>query len=276
MNVIDHFFEKINHLPMLPKVVQEVMQLLGDSEVDAKALADKINHDPVLAARVLKMSNSAYFGCSRTVKTIEGAVGLIGLQNLNGLVIASGVTATFTEVPSLDLKRFWQHSLVTASIARQLAKELRLDAETAYIGGLMHSVGQLPLHLVFPAASAQVEDACRGRNVQERMSIEQSIMGIDHCQVGEVLAKLWNFPEEILLLIRYYAEPFSEYASKVSQVIYVAAHLASELEAGKESSYIAETMDYEVAKSLNLNDIDAFFERIESYRGLVDEARNYL
>jgi putative nucleotidyltransferase with HDIG domain len=276
MNVIDNFFDKINNLPMLPKVVQEVMQLLGNSEVDIKALANKINHDQVLAARVLRMSNSAYFGCSRTIKTIEDAVGLIGLQNLKSLVIASGVTATFTEVPGMDLKRFWQHSLVTASIARQLARELRLDAETAYIGGLMHSVGQLPMHLVFPAASAQVEEACRGRSVLERMSIEQSIMGLDHCQVGEVLAKLWNFPEEILHLIRYYAEPFSEHASKISRVIYAAVHIASDLEADKAPSYIAETMDFEVAKALSLDDTDDFIERIESYRGFVSEAQNYL
>lgn len=276
MNVIDNFFEKINNLPMLPKVVQEVTQLLSNSEVDIKQLANKINHDQVLAARVLRMSNSAYFGCSRSIKTIEDAVGLIGFQNLKTLVIASGVTGTFTEVPGLDLNRFWQHSLVTASVARQLAKELKLDAETAYIGGLMHSVGQLPLHLVFPAASAQVEEVCRGRSVLERMSVEQSTMGIDHCQVGEMLAKLWNFPEDILNLIRYYTEPFSEHASKTTKVIYAAVHIAFDLEVGKEAAYIAETMDFEVAKALSLDDTDELIERIESYRGFVSEAKSYL
>ena len=115
MNVIDNFLEKMNNLPMLPKVVQEVIELLNKDDVDFKAVADKINHDQVLAARVLRMSNSAYFGCSRAVKTIEDAISLIGTQNLKTLVVASGVTATFTSVPGLDLKRFWQHSLITVS-----------------------------------------------------------------------------------------------------------------------------------------------------------------
>jgi len=276
MNVIDNFFDKINNLPMLPKVVQEVLQLLGNSEVDIKQLSHNINHDQVLAARVLRMSNSAYFGCSRTIKTIEDAIGLIGLQNLKTLVIASGVTATFTEVPGLDLKRFWQHSLVTASVARQLSREMRSDAEAAYIGGLMHSVGQLPLYLVFPAVSAQVVAACRGRSILDRMGVEQSMMGLDHCQVGEVLAKLWNFPDEILLLIRYYAEPFGEFANQTSRIIFTAVHIASELQMGKEAHYIAETMDVEVAKALSLHDTNAFAERINAYRGFVGEAQNYL
>lgn len=276
MNIIDNFFDKINNLPMLPKVVQEVTQLLNSSDVDMRALADTINHDQVLAARVLRMSNSAYFGCSRSIKTIEDAVGLIGLQNLKTLVIASGVTSTFTAVPGLDLHRFWQHSFITASIARALAKSLKLDAETAYIGGLMHSVGQLPLHLVFPAASTQVEEVCRGRSVLERVSVEQTTLGINHCQVGEMLAKLWNFPDEILRIIRYYADPLNSEACSLAPVVYASVHMAFDLEAGKEAKYIAETLNFEVAKELSIGDIDALTERIESYRGFVSEAKTYL
>lgn len=123
MKLMDDFFEQTHNMPMLPKVVQEVMELLATDDVDIKPLADKINHDQVLTARVLRMANSAYFGFSRKVGTIEEAVSLIGLAKLETLVVASGVTSAFTAVPGLDLKRFWQHSLVTASIARELAKE---------------------------------------------------------------------------------------------------------------------------------------------------------
>ncbi len=276
MNLIDNFFEKINQLPMLPKVVQEVETQLKQDDIDLHVLAETINHDQVLAARVLRMSNSAYFGCSRTVKTVEDAVALIGLENVETLVVASGVTTAFTNVPGMDLQRFWQHSLVTASIARQISHELGLQTGTAYIAGLLHSIGQLPIHMVFPAAGAQVLQACRGQNVLERKSIEQSILGIDHCQIGEMLAKMWNFPEEILCVIRHYAEPLQSQACSLAPVVYTAVHIASDFEQDKPAEESAAALDAAVAKRIGLSDQIALVEKIESYQHFVAEAKSYL
>ncbi|MEE9332436.1 MAG: HDOD domain-containing protein [Methylophilaceae bacterium] len=276
MNLIDNFFEQLHTMPMLPKVVQEVTQLLNTDDVEIKTLADKINHDQVLSARVLSMSNSAYFGCSRGVSTIEEAISLIGLGKLKTLVIASGVTSAITDVPGLDLKRFWRHSLITASIARELSTELNLEEDTAYIAALMHTVGQLPIHMLFPTAGAKIEEACQGRNVLERTSVEHMILGIDHTDVGAKLAKHWNFPEEISQVILYYTEPLNEKACSLAPVVYAASHIAFDLESGKEPEYIAETLSEDVATELRLEDTEALAERIESYRGYVAEAKAYL
>jgi len=75
------FFEQTQNMPMLPKVVQEVMQLLNADDGDVKKLVDKINHDQVLSVKILRISNSAYFGRSGKVSTIEKATSLIGLEN---------------------------------------------------------------------------------------------------------------------------------------------------------------------------------------------------
>jgi HD-like signal output (HDOD) protein len=111
---------------MLPKAVKEVIALLNAVDVDNKALTITIGHDQVLLARVLRLSNSAYYGCSLSVKTIDDAISLIGYNCLKTLVIASGVTSAFTNVLGLDIRKFWLHSLVTAAIARQVGKELNL------------------------------------------------------------------------------------------------------------------------------------------------------
>lgn len=276
MNVIDDFFEKLQTMPMLPKVVQEVTQLLNAEDVDVKVLTDTINHDQVLSARVLRMANSAYFGCSRSVSTMEDAIGLIGLEKLKTLVIASGVTSTFTSVPGLDLEQFWQHSLMTASVARQISADLDLDADTAYLAALMHTVGQLPIHMVYPAAGAMIEEACKGRSVLERNSVEQAILGMDHNQVGEKIAKRWNFPEDISRVIRYYTEPLNEQACVLAPVVYAAAHIAFDLEAGKDAEYIAETLNTDVATQLGFLDLPALAGNIDTYRSYVAEARSYL
>lgn len=276
MNAVDDFFEQAHKLPMLAKIVQEVTQLLNSDDVDIKTLAEKINHDQVLSARVLRMSNSAYFGCSRSVSTIEEAVSLIGLAKLKTLVVASGVTSAFTDVPGLDLKRFWQHSLITASIARQLGEEFNREADTAYIAGLMHTVGQLPIHLIFPSAGAKIEEACKGRSVLERHEVEHAILGVDHNQAGEKLAKHWNFPEDISRVIRYYNDPLNKAACDLAPIVYVAAHIAFDLESNQTPQYIAETLNTEVASVLGLEDTEALAERIETYRIFVAEAKSYV
>lgn len=278
MNLIDKFFKQLHTMPMLPKVVQEVTQLLNSDDVDIKLLADKINHDQVLSARVLRMSNSAYFGCSRTVSSIEDAIGLIGLAKLKTLVVASGVTSAFKSVPGMNLKHFWQHGLITASIARDLAHTLGKDEDTAYIAGLMHTVGRLPIHMVFPQAGTKIEEACQDRSVLERNKVEQSILGIgfDHNHVGEKLAQQWNFPDEITRVIRYYTEPFDEKACELAPVVYAAAHIAFDLEYGNAPNYIAETLDEAVAQKLGLTDPAALANRIEGYVVFVQEAKSYL
>lgn len=276
MKLMDDFFEQTHNMPMLPKVVQEVMQLLNADDINVQLLIEKINHDQVLSAKVLRMSNSAYFGRSKSVSTIQEAVSLIGLEKLKTLVIASGVTSAFTAVPGLDLKRFWQHSLVTASVARQLASELGMAADNAYIAGLMHTVGQLPIHMVFPKAGADIEAICKGRSVLERHEVEHDMLGIDHNVVGEKLAKHWNFPEEISRVIRYYTDPLNKEACALAPVVYVAAHIAFDLESTQQSQYIAETLSMDVAEKLGLEDTNALVERIDSYRVFVAEAKDYL
>lgn len=276
MNLIDKFFDHPETMPMLPKVVQEVTELLNKDNVDVKTLADKINHDLVLSAKVLRLSNSAYFGCSREVSSIQEAVSLIGLEKLKTLVTACGVVSAFTDVPGLNLKRFWQHSLVAAAIARQIANEAGYDTDAAYIAGLMHTVGELPIHIVFPSAGKQVDEVCDGRNVLERSKVEQSLIGIDHCQVGEKLARHWNFPEGIARAIRYYTDPLNESACKLAPAVYIAAHIAFDLEHGKTSTEIANTLNEEIAATLGFDSVEVLSEKIDSYQIFVFEAKSYL
>lgn len=275
MNIVDNFFEKINKLPMLPKVVQEVTILLKNSEVDIHALAHKIDHDQALSARVLRMSNSAYYGCSRTIKTIEDAVAVIGLKNLENLVVVAGIKGTFTEIAGLDLKKFWLHSLVTASVARQLGKELKLDVETVYIAALLHSIGQLPIHIIFPSAAEKIDWDVQSVGMLERCGIEDDVLGINHCQVGEMLAKHWNFPEVILRVVRYYADPLNSNACPLAPVVYVAVHITDGLLRGESSDHIAQTLNAEVASILKV-DQNAWVEKIDSYQDFIKEAEHYL
>lgn len=271
MTPIDDFFNSIVNLPSLPKVVQEVMQMLASKDLAIKALARKVEHDAVISAKVLKLANSSYYGVTRAINTIDDAIAILGLSKLQTLVIASGVTSSVTQLSSLDLKKFWRHSLVTAGVSREIAKATGLDAEVAYIAGLLHNIGVLLMYMVSPKASAEIEALCPSETVEERQKIEQAKMGFDHCQLGEELANRWNFPDEISRTLRYYATPLDKNASSMAPVVYAAVNIASGLERGADAKTIAETLNEDVAKRLKLDKIE-WIACIESCHQLVNEA----
>ena len=140
----------------------------------------------------------------------------------------------------------------------------------------MYTIGQLPIHMVFPKAGADIEEVCKRRNVLERHEVEHTILGTDHNLVGENLAKHWHFPEEISRVIRYYTDPLSKEACRLAPVVYVAAHIAFDLESKQEAQYIAETLSEDMVATLGLDDAEALAERIETYRVFVDKAKAYL
>ena len=271
MQSIEDFFSSIVSLPSLPKVVQEVMQLLNADDVDINQLAKVIEQDVAIAAKVLRMANSSFYGVTRGVKNIDDAIAILGLAKLRSLVIASGVTGAISSVPGLDLKRFWSHSLLTASISREIAKQLELDAEVAYLAGLLHNIGDLLLHLVSPAVSTKVDALCVDASSEKRCLVERDLIGLDHCQIGEELALRWDFPSEISHALHYYAAPLDKSACAIAPVVYVAVHIAQGLVRGDEANVIVAAGNPAVAQRLKLS-VDSLHAAIERYRGLLQEA----
>lgn len=275
MKPVDDFFASVTHLPSMPKVVQEVLQLLNQQDLTLSNLAHKVSHDPVISAKVLRLANSSYYGASRSIKTVDDAIAMIGLSHLQTMVVASGVTSTFTKIQGLDLPKFWRHSLVTASVSSELAKHFEKNIEVAYVAGLMHNIGELLIHIVFPTGAAEVETVCHGACVEERQAVEHTTMGIDHCLIGEELAKRWNFPNEIHRVIRYYATPLDKDACDIAPLVYMAAHIAFGLEHGEDAKHIAETFNQNVAAKLNVDRIE-WIDRIEGYRQFVAQAESFI
>jgi HD-like signal output (HDOD) protein len=187
------------------------------------------------------------------------------------LVVACGITGAIVSVPGLDLKRFWRNSLITASISREIAKQLDNDAEVSYIAGLLHNIGDLLIHLVFPVTSAEVDALCVDVSAEKRQAVEHEVLGLDHCQVGEELAIRWSFPQEIARALRYYATPMDKTACEISLVVYAAVHITQGLVRGDAADVIAGSLDANIVSRLHING-DEWLTSIERYRGFLAEA----
>lgn len=247
---IDAVFEKTHLLPTIPRVVQELIDSFNQEDIEIGSIAKRVAVDQVLTAKVLRLANSAHYGSTRQIGSVDDAVVVLGFNSLRTLVIASGITGAFSQMPGFDRDRFWQHSLHVASIAKWLARHgtMKLNGEIAFTAGLMHGIGQLLLHIVLPKESATLQKTSNIGTPAARVELEQATMGIDHCEVGTELARRWNFPDDIQRAIAHYArpeqlKPMHPYAA----LIHLAVFLATLLENDGGEEEVAEGFPAEAA-----------------------------
>ena len=137
-------------LPTLPNYLLDLNALLSSPSVDLKKVGKVIRTDPSLTAQVLRLCNSALFGLRHRVISIEQAAVLLGTERLRTLVLTCSLMQfAGKHVPMNSLLRFWQHSFLAALLSERIARQVDYpEKEQAYLGGLMHDIGQLPLWML--------------------------------------------------------------------------------------------------------------------------------
>jgi HD-like signal output (HDOD) protein len=194
-------------LPTIPAVVQKIMTALKDPNVDARKIGELLAKDPILSAKVLRLANSSFFGGQRSMSSIDAAVSLIGIQALNRLIVACGVSSSFKAIPGIDMAVFWRDALLAATAANKIAPRLEADPEAAYVCGLLHSTGHLILCQTYPEIADLVftgYDIVRGA---ELAAIENDNFGIAHPEVGALWIESIGFPQPVADTIRKGGQP---------------------------------------------------------------------
>lgn len=249
---LDDLFEKNHLLPTIPKVVQELIDSFGREDVDIAEVGRKVSMDQVLSAKVLRLANSSYYGLPRQVGSVDEAITVMGFNSLRTLVVASGVTGAFVNMPGLDRKQFWKKTLLVGNYSKWLAKQVKANPEMSFTAGLMHAIGQLLMHLTLPNESAQIAKSVEMGG--HRVFIEQTTLQMDHCQVGAELARRWNFPESIQMAIRHYDKPLeSEPFSVMAALVHIANILVDTLVNGDDIATLQDKIPAELIEKLNLD-----------------------
>lgn len=281
MSDIQALFDSTADLPMLPKVVEEFLRLLDTEDPDLKEVINVINHDPVIAAKVLRQANTAQYGTARQIKTLEEAVAILGLAKLVTLVIASGVTESITNVPNINMPYFWRRSFVCAAIARQLALTLNqemkttLQPELIYLGGLLHAIGQVVMHLFFPNAETAIMMADLADSPAARKKIEHDTLGVDHCLIGQELVRRWFLPTEIQHMVRHYAEPKGLDVDMSASIVHLSAHIGTDLILNRNREDILGRASGSLAKIVAPN-TEVWQSRLNTYASFLTEADAFI
>lgn len=186
----------LGQIPTAPSTFALLDRALRDPNVDFAKLARIVERDLGIAARILKLVNSAYFGASRTIGSLEEAINRIGLGMLRHLVLSIEVVDLFPDRAQQGLQGdIAAHGMSCARMARRLAEPGQADL--AFAGGLLHGVGRLALAARLPDQYAEVVAAARaeGRRVT---AVERESLGADHAQIGAYLLGLWGLPAPIV------------------------------------------------------------------------------
>jgi putative nucleotidyltransferase with HDIG domain len=204
----DDLLAALRDLPPLPSVVLELVESLGHEELSAAQYAAKISRDQALAAKTLRLANSSFYGRGRQVHSVAEAISVLGLRTVRGVVTAAGLAGSFRRRPGFNHHAFWRHSIGSALCAQALAGELRRDdADLAFTVGLLHDIGRLALASAFAPAYAEVERWRRDQDCPDG-DAERAVLGIDHAEVGGLIARQWNFAPAIVdAILEHHAPP---------------------------------------------------------------------
>lgn len=189
--------KRIQDLPSFPLVVQKLAEVSENPRSSSRDLAEVMETDQGLSAKVLKLVNSAFYSFPRPVASLQHAVTLIGYNSIRSLAMSVSVKSIFSGLEgSFDLARFWEHSLATAVGARLLAGKNCLPRDDLFAAGLLHDVGILLEARHFPAELAEVVAAVR-ENDEYLLAAEARVFGVTHCLLGAWLAERWCLPPTI-------------------------------------------------------------------------------
>lgn len=214
---------RLKQLPSLPSAVSEVLASFGNEDVDVDTIAHQIARDQALTARVLRVANSSFYGLQTKVGTIHEAVVVLGFRAVRSMVLAVGMNGAFRvdQCPGFDAPAYLRHGAGVALAARSLAPLMGQSPELAFTAGLLHDIGVLVLASSFSRPYAEAL-AYRKQHDCFVVEAERTVLGIDHAEVGGLLAETWRFPASIREAIAYHHSPADASEESLANLIHVA------------------------------------------------------
>jgi putative nucleotidyltransferase with HDIG domain len=202
--------ENVNSLPQFPENILVVQKLINDPDSDMSTIARHISMDPALTADLLKIVNSAQYMLSKKVDNISEAVKMVGIKGIKNLLYSYGTQKILGD-DTVDKKRLWEHSYKTAFYAFNLVKNFKNDnnlLDDVYVSGILHDMGKIIFANVHPDLLGKIKSFSAERGLPAS-TFEDLSAGMNHAELGALIAEKWNFPDRLVTAIRYHHDPGS-------------------------------------------------------------------
>lgn len=222
-------------VPSLPLVYEELNQAINDPSSSSSTIGDIISKDMGLAARLLRIANSALYSFPSRIDTVSQAIIVIGIQQLRDLTLGTSVIELFEGI-SIDLVNmdsFWRHSIACGICARVLATYRReANVERFFVTGLLHDIGRLVMYMKLPDHARNALVRCKSSG-ELLYKVERELMECDHSDIGGALLQFWKLPTNLVEGIAHHHSPLSASRYPVeAALVHVADIIANAMQIG--------------------------------------------
>lgn len=218
---IEKFIEK---MPSLSTTVGKVMEICSRTDASPNELNKVVSLDPVLTGQVLKLINSAYYSLVNTVTSLTRAITMLGMNTVKNMALSTAIIRTVAGAKksrALPTAKFWAHS-IGAGVSAKLLGEAKglsiMEREELFLGGLLHDLGKVP----FGDEYIEALNIARYEQLPLR-EVELDVMGIDHQEIGLMIAEKWKLNKVITRCIGFHHETAEILAGESSQQLALVA-----------------------------------------------------
>ncbi len=198
----------VKKMPSLSTTVSKVLEICSRPDTAPNDLNKVISLDPVLTGQVLKLINSAYYSLMNKVTSLTRAIIMLGLNTVKNLALSTAIIRSVGQTKKskvLPIKKFWAHSIgvgVTAKLFAAVLDVPMAEREEYFVAGLLHDLGKVP----FGDEYTEVLTLTKQRQLS-LVKVEQDVLGLDHQEVGRLIAEKWKLNEAITEAICYHHSP---------------------------------------------------------------------
>lgn len=192
-----------------PSVYAQIKKELKSPVSSARRLGEVVSMDTVLAAKILRLVNSPFYGFPSAIDSMDRAIAILGANELTTLALGISAVNCFRGIPSdiFNMRHFWRHTVSCGVLARLLAGQKRgLSDERFFVAGILHDIGLLVFVRHMPRALCRALYLAR-KNKMPLHQAEVIVFGFTHAQVGALLLRQWGIPDSLLQLVEHVNTP---------------------------------------------------------------------
>ncbi len=279
MSDLKSIIKKIDSLKPVPQVANKVMSIARDPNSSMADLSKVIIYDAAVTANLLKVANSAYFGMSGKVNSVHQAIVYMGMSQVIDLVTLASSSEDLKSAQEgydLDAGELWKYSISSALIARDLAEKKRAqDSNLIFTAALLKDIGKVILSQYVGDSYKKINTLVAEKDFSFREA-EKEVIGIDHAELGGMVAETWKFSPKMVEIIRNHHHPDESLESYLeTAIVYLADTLCLMMGIGGGSDGLAYRFHQDVVKYLELTERDfqeimaGFGEKLEEVEALI-------
>jgi len=242
----------VNALPRFPENIAAIQRLTSDPNSEMVDIAKQISTDPAMTADILKLVNSPLYFSAKPVTNIAESVKILGIKGIRNLLYSYGTQKILGD-DTKEKRDLWEHSYRTAFYSYNIVRNFVKDKDVqddSYVSGMLHDMGKIIFSNAAPELSGKLSNFCEAKLIP-LVIFEDIAAGMNHAEIGALIAEKWNFPSSLVAAIRFHHDPLS--CPKANQSLVFAVYLANMFCEMEKNNVTYDQLEPQILQRFSLN-----------------------